>query len=114
MEKLYADEDFPKPTVLFLRNMGYDVLTVFEAGKANQGIPDSEVLIYAITLERVVLTINRFDFMRLHLHNPIHFGIIVCTLDDNFEALAQRIDKILTENRGECPAKLLRVYKPDK
>lgn len=114
MEKLYADEDFPKPTVLFLRAMGYDVLTVFEAGKANQGIHDSDVLAYAITLERVVLTINRFDFMRLHRHSPIHFGIIVCTLDHNFEALAHRIDKILTENSGNCASKLLPVYKPDK
>lgn len=39
---LYADEQFPLPVVKHLREMGYDVLTVQEAGKAGQGISDSE------------------------------------------------------------------------
>ena len=112
MEKLYADEDFPKPTVLFLREIGYDVLTTVDAGQANQGIQDPNVLAFAVSQERVLLTQNRFDFIRIHSANSQHYGIIVCTYDRNFEALAQRIDKILTENQGDCAGKLLRVYKP--
>ena len=112
MEKLYADEDFPKPSVLILRELGYDVLTAFEAGQANQGIPDIKVLAFAISQERILLTINRFDFIRIHHSNSEHFGIVACTRNNNFEALAQRIDKILTENQGDYAGKLLRVYKP--
>jgi predicted nuclease of predicted toxin-antitoxin system len=112
MEKLYSNENFSKSVVLHLRQLGYDVLTSFEAGKANQGIPDPEVLAFAISQERTLITINRRDFIKLHFANSEHFGIIVCTKDDNFKALAQRIDQILIENRGDCACKLLRVYKP--
>ncbi|GAB4203494.1 MAG: hypothetical protein Fur006_57930 [Coleofasciculaceae cyanobacterium] len=40
MARLYADEQFPRETVLALRTLGHDILTVQEAGKANQQIPD--------------------------------------------------------------------------
>jgi predicted nuclease of predicted toxin-antitoxin system len=114
MEKLYTNENFPKPAVVFLRQYGYDVLTSQEAGRANQGIADSDVLAFATSQERVLLTINRRDFIKLHFADPNHFGIVVCTKDGNFEAFAQRIDKVLAESGGECAGQLLRVYKPDK
>jgi hypothetical protein len=41
---LYADEQFPRIVSELLRNFGHDVLTVQEAGKGNQAIPDEEVL----------------------------------------------------------------------
>ena len=112
MEKLYTNENFTKSIVLMLRERGYDVLTSFEAGKANQGIPDPQVLAYAIAQERILITYNRRDFIKLHFANPEHFGIVICTKDDNFVALTERIDKILNENRGDCACKLLRVYRP--
>ena len=36
MTRFYTDEGFPRPTALAFRNLGYDVLTCQEAGKANQ------------------------------------------------------------------------------
>jgi hypothetical protein len=42
MVKLYADEQFPYPVVQRLIAKGFDVLTVQEAKKANQKIPDPE------------------------------------------------------------------------
>jgi 3D (Asp-Asp-Asp) domain-containing protein len=36
MITLYADEQFPLPVVTRLRAKGYDVLTVQDAGNANQ------------------------------------------------------------------------------
>jgi Domain of unknown function (DUF5615) len=36
--KLYADEQYPYPVVKCLRALGHDILTVQEAGKANQRI----------------------------------------------------------------------------
>lgn len=40
MASFYADEQFPFQVVVLLRKLGHDVLTVQEAGKANQRIPD--------------------------------------------------------------------------
>lgn len=48
MARLYADEMFPRKVSELLRTMGHDVLTVQEAGNANLGIPDDEVLAFAI------------------------------------------------------------------
>jgi len=70
MARFYTDEQFPFPVVELLRSLGHDVLTVQEAGNADQGIPDDEVLAFAISQERSILTINRDDFIRLHRRNP--------------------------------------------
>lgn len=48
MARLCADEHFPPDVVQLLCEMGHDVLTVQEAGNANLGIPDAEVLEFAI------------------------------------------------------------------
>ena len=44
MARLYADEDFDYPVVVELRRLGHDVLTVAEAGQANQRVADDVVL----------------------------------------------------------------------
>jgi hypothetical protein len=40
MARLYADENFPRPVVDKLCELGHDVLTIHEASKAGQKIPD--------------------------------------------------------------------------
>jgi predicted nuclease of predicted toxin-antitoxin system len=92
LAKFYSDENFPYASVESLRKLGHDVLTIFEAGKAGQRIPDNEVLDYATREGRIVLTFNRKDFIKLHQQNPEHAGIIVCKVDIDFESLAARID----------------------
>ncbi|MBE9211971.1 DUF5615 family PIN-like protein [Plectonema cf. radiosum LEGE 06105] len=92
MARLYADEQFPYEVVEHLRNLGHDVLTVQEAGKANLKIPDDEVLTFASSNERVVLTLNRRDFKRLHRSTYNHAGIIICTDDADRNGLAERIN----------------------
>ena len=47
MALLFADENFPGPTVESLRQLGHDVLTVAEAGLAGLGIRDEAVLSFA-------------------------------------------------------------------
>ena len=109
--KLYADEQFPYPVVKCLRDLGHDVLTVQEAGKANQRVSDDEVLAFATENDRAVVTQNRKDFILLHRLQPHHAGIIVCSDDRNWDALAQRIHAAVTE--AEClQGKLLRIVKP--
>ncbi len=111
MARFYADEQFPFPVVELLRTLGHDVLTVQEAGNADRGIPAHEVLAFAISQERSVLTINRDDFIRLHRRIFNHFGIIVCTNNRNWEQFAARIDQAVIAE-GNLQGKLIRVVRP--
>jgi predicted nuclease of predicted toxin-antitoxin system len=113
MARLYADEQFPRVVVKLLRNLGHDILTVQEAGKANQRIPDEEVLEFAISDNRAVLTINRSDFMRLNHSQPNHAGIIVCTEDLDRQRLAIRINEAII-NAEPLINKLIRVTRPSQ
>ena len=111
MARLYSNENFPFPVVEALRRLGYDVFTVQEAGKANQEISDDEVLAFATSERRAVLTINRRDFIKLHRQNPKHAGIIVCTADTDFIGQAERIHTViaLIESLSD---QLIRIYRP--
>jgi predicted nuclease of predicted toxin-antitoxin system len=109
--RFYADENFPAAVVIELRRLGHDVLTVFEDGRANKNFPDEKVLTRAIKLDRIVLTINRVDFIRLHRKRKEHSGIVACTQDFDFIGQAQRIvDACSIDTNLDC--KLIRVYKP--
>jgi predicted nuclease of predicted toxin-antitoxin system len=108
---LYSNENFPKPVVEELRRLGHDVLTVLEAGKAEQAIPDEEVLAFAISIDRAVLTINRKDFIQLHAAKPAHTGIIVCTQDLDFIGQAFRIDEEIKKYTS-LVGMLLRINRP--
>lgn len=108
MARLYADENFPLPVVEFLRASGHDVLTAREAGQANLKIPDETVLSFAKREGRAVLTRNRRHFIRLHLAQPDHAGIVVCTEEPNFEELAARIHQVIAAEEN-LSGKLIRV-----
>ncbi len=111
MPTLYADENFHGEVVKKLRALGYDVLTAREAGQADQGIPDAEVLAFGIRQGRAVLTHNRRHYVKLHKRTASHKGIIICTVDNDFIALAQRIHQAIV---AESPLdnKLVRVNMP--
>jgi hypothetical protein len=111
MDTFYADENFPRAVVVELRRLGHDVLTALEAGQANRRIPDPDVLAFAITAGRAVLTLNRRHFARLHQLVSPHCGIVVCTADSDSVALAQRIHQAAV---AESPLanKPVRIVKP--
>ncbi|MCC5635704.1 DUF5615 family PIN-like protein [Nostoc sp. CHAB 5844] len=111
MVRLYADEMFPKKVSELLRTMGHDVLTVQEAGKANLGIPDDEVLNFAVENNRTVITLNRQDFIKLHRNSPEHSGIIVCTNDPDRYRMATRINEAINQEES-LTGKLIRVVRP--
>jgi len=75
--------------------LGYDVLTSYDAGQANQGIPDDEVLAFAIQHERAVITLNRDDFIELHRSGIPHQGIIICKTDRDYSGQAQALHSYL-------------------
>lgn len=111
MALLYSDEHFPAQVVAALRRLGHDVRTIQEDGQAGLKWPDSEILRRATELGRTVVTLNRRDFIGLHLQNPNHAGIIACTQNLDFAQLAGRITAaIATEDT--LAGRLIRVYRP--
>jgi predicted nuclease of predicted toxin-antitoxin system len=110
MANFYADEQFPKATTIALRTLGHDVLTVQEAGNGNQKIPDPDVLAFATVQNRAVLTLNRYDFIRLHKQSLHHAGIIACSENNDFERLAQKIDAAVCQ-LDDLKDRLIRVYR---
>ena len=111
MAAFYADENFPLPVVEALRRLGHDVLTAFEAGQANQRIPDDAVLDFATRCGRAVLTLNRWDFIGLHSRSQRHSGIAVCTGDSDVDRLAGAIDAAVRSTPSLSGA-LVRVNRP--
>ena len=110
---LYADENFPLPTVEELRRLGHDVLTMYEDSKANQSLPDEQVLALATAKQRALLTTNRRHFIRLHRQNSSHAGIIACTFDPDFARQAQLIAEAIASQRN-LAAQLVRIYRPQE
>ena len=110
MAWLYANENFPLPVVNELRRLGHDVLTTQDTGRAEQAVPDEEVLEFAVNQTRAVITLNRKHFVQLHQRESDHSGIIVCTFDRDFIAQAQRIHDATSVS--ELAGKLIRVNRP--
>jgi hypothetical protein len=92
MARLYTNENFPQPAVFELRRLGHDVLTVLETGNAGQAWPDEDVLTFAASQNRAVITLNRRHFVRLGGQRTDHAGIIVCSYDRDSVGLAARVD----------------------
>lgn len=111
MARLYSNENFPLPVVEQLRALGHDVLTIQETGKADQAMPDDEILEYAAGELRAVLTLNRRHFIRLHHAKPQHAGIIVCTMDADFAGQAMRIHDAIGA-LASMAHQLIRVNRP--
>ena len=113
MARFYTNENFPLHVVRELRRLGHDVLTSMEAGQANRRIPDEEVLRFAASQERALLTQNRRDFLRLHNSSRAdHAGIVLCTADPDFAGQAQRISDAVSLTRDDFSKDLIRVNRP--
>lgn len=112
MALLLADENFPMPAVVVLRQLGHDVQTLLDLGQAGVALPDDDVLALATVHDRCLLTLNRKDFIKLDRQQPDHAGIIICKADADFEALAHRIDACLVSQSDSIRGQLLRVQRP--
>lgn len=110
--RLYSNENFPLPVVEALRQYGHDVLTTGDAGNANAAIPDEQVLSFATQSGRAVITHNRRDFIELHRLHPVHEGIIVCTDNPDFTALAAKVHTRL-QSLQSLRGQLVRVNRGD-
>lgn len=113
MARLYANENFPLPVVEQLRSLGHDVLTIQEAGQSGQALPDPAVLAFAHAEGRILLTLNRRHFVRLHLEGAEHSGIMACSFDPDFSGQAQRVHQVI-EQESELAGELVRVNRPSR
>lgn len=111
MARLYSNENFPFPVVEELRRLGHNVLTIQETGQAGQSISDEKILAFALTENRMVLTLNRKHFVRLHQQQHQHCGIIACTVDLDFVGLARRIHTAIQAHE-QISQPFIRVNRP--
>ena len=112
MARFYSNENIPAQVVSELRRLGHEVLTSLEAGNANAAVPDHEVLAFARSEHRILLSHNRRHFFRLHQHRiEDHAGIVVCSFDTDFIAQAQRIHQAV-EAQSNMDNQLIRVNRP--
>ena len=113
MARFYSNENFPIQTVRDLRRLQHDVLTSQDAGNANRSVSDEEVLQFAASERRVLLTQNRPHFLRLHQRKAVaHAGMVLCTYDPDFHRLAARVHDEVA-GREILDGLLLRVYRPN-
>jgi hypothetical protein len=89
------------------------VVTVEDVGRSGQRWPDADVLEYARTEGRILLTLNRRDFLNLHRRDSEHAGMILCTLDIDFTGQATRIADALMQAES-LDGKAVRVNRPPK
>ncbi len=109
MARFYSNENIAAQVVVELRRLGHDVLTSREAGKANAAVPDSEVLDFATSECRVLVSHNRRHFLLLHVQRTgSHAGIILCTFDPDFVRQANRIHLAIAD-RPDLAGQLIRV-----
>ena len=113
MARFYSNENFPRPVVEALRELGHDIITIQERGRHNEKVPDPEVLAFAISEQRAILTLNRKDFIRLHNASADHEGVVVCHEDLDFPRLARSIHVAIASYERLTGA-LIQVPKPKR
>lgn len=111
--KFYANENLSADLVKALRQLGYDVLTSYEAGNANQGILDDQVLQAATVENRSVITFNRDDFLALHRSGVEHSGIVICKDNSNIKGIGQVLYAYLAAQKT-LQNRLLRVLQKNQ
>jgi predicted nuclease of predicted toxin-antitoxin system len=109
--QFYSNENFPIVMVNLLRAEGHDVLTSYEAGQANQRIPDDQVLHYATATNRILITENRQDFIDLHRNTTNHPGIIIFKSDRDYAGKIKAMTDFLAEDGQTLENRLIRIKK---
>jgi predicted nuclease of predicted toxin-antitoxin system len=110
MRKLLANENFPYKSIYYLRNKGFDIVSI---GMDNPSILDSEIMEIAIREERTILTFDR-DYGELIFHHNYRpeMGVIYLRLEEyEPEEPAYIVESILNNNEIELSNSLTVVDK---
>lgn len=88
---LYLDEDVSVGIIKNLKTRGFDVISTHDADML--GKSDEEQMLYAVSLQRAILTHNRSDFESLHkklMEKGLkHYGIIIAKRRKDAEVVAK-------------------------
>ena len=114
MTEFYSNENFPQDLVNALKCLDHEVLTSYEAGQANQGISDEDVLKFAHAKNRVIITLNREDFIDLHRKGQEHSGIIICKEDRDYQGQALKIHEFILTDNQSLKGRLIRIKKQNQ
>jgi len=97
-----------------LRQLGYDVLTSYDAGQANQAIEDEKVLAFAHERQRAVITLNREDFITLHKQGREHSGILIAREDRDYQGQVAMLNEFLSTDAQPLKGRLIRIKKQNQ
>jgi hypothetical protein len=111
MARCLSDESFSLRVVHELRAFGHDTLTARDISLANRGIGDLDIFRVAVADGRAILTHDRRDYVRLHMQQPRHAGIVICTYDPDVRRLAQRIHDAVA-GLDSLAGRLIRINRP--
>lgn len=106
----YSNENFALDMVKMLRKLGHTIITSYDAGQANQAIPDQEALDYATCSNLAIITFNRDDFIELHNAGIKHSGIVICKTDRNYQGKVNFLHEYL-QNQDDLVNRLIRIKK---
>lgn len=106
---VYTDESVYTAIAVELRKRGYDVVSCFEARRANQKISDLAQLTYAAEHGRAILTNNISDFVSLDIRwkrqGRAHDGIILYTgfppIGDLLRRVIAHLDRVEPETQHD-------------
>ena len=112
--RFYADENLPRAIIEELRRLDYDVLTSYEAQQANKSISDENVLKFAQERNKIIITLNREDFVSLHQQGEAHSGIIICKDDRDYKSQAQVINEFILQDNRSLQGRLIRLKKQNQ
>ncbi len=109
----YSNENFVLDMVKMLRVLGHTVITSYDAGQANQAIPDDIILNYATNNKLILITFNRDDFIELHRNGVRHSSIIICKTDRDYQGQVDFLHNYL-QTQNSLINRLIRIKKQQK
>jgi predicted nuclease of predicted toxin-antitoxin system len=111
LPKLLANENFPKTSTLYLKEKGFDVVSI---GVDFPGISDTEILEMAISESRTILTFDRdygelifkrnfrpqfgVIYLRFNNYSPIFPGELIFTLFQREDFHVENTFTVIDEN----------------
>jgi len=109
--RLLLDENIGVITLTYLRNQGYDVISILEQ---HRGSKDADVLTIAYQEKRILVTLDR-DFGYLVYQNSAkHVGVIYVRLSkESTETINQVLHKTLMEFSDQIDRKFVTVSETD-
>ena len=102
--KFIADENIAPETIEFIRNLGYNIIDVYQANLS--GFADCEIVDFAEKHNRIIISFD-LDFGEIYYFSPRrNFGIIILRIHPQIPAKANKLLEILLNFSPSLKSKL--------